>query len=459
MSSFRTKGVVLLRGIRASAFILLVLSGTSAFAAGSGKSVLMGHFIYQAPPSSEANQKIQLQNTSDPKSIPALTHPERTFNRFEDRLLELGAGDERFETLERGLIKDQVKSFIPPLLVPAVGGHAFVLPPGLFQTAIGFKFANVSGDDFFKNGEVNPVDADKGTDRRFMNFTLRYGFDLDEKFLHSFTVVLNVPYLSSVSTGDVIFPNQPGGGGSLPGRYVVNNGGTAEGIGDISLFVKKKLLDQGNYPIGLAVAGGVYFPTGSNSEKAGDNGRITVDGPTFTSNPTFKRFSDDGRFPTVLQPGTGTFSYQAGIFLTRQFLPGDMPSFLAGTPFDRAAIHMGAVHRFNSKADGIDPGDRSTFFFSAVLPMYKDYISLQATSLTFYQQEDSYDGTFRFPGTPAAVPRPSFSKGWTTLVGPSLIFSPDPLVRMTATALFRVQNPELGPAPDWVINFGASFAF
>jgi hypothetical protein len=458
MSYFKTKGFVTITHAWIPVVLLIMLSGTNAFAGESGKTFLLDESLFQAAPQLVADAKTS-NKTGDLASNPTLSHQMKSGNKFEDRLLELGAGDEKFETLERRLIKYQVKSFIPPLLVPAVGGHAFVLPPGLFQAAINFKFTTLDGDDFFKDGEVNPVDGDKGTDRRFLNFTLRYGFDLDEKFLHSFTAVLNIPYLSSVSTGDVIFPNQPGGGGSLPGRYVVNNGGTAEGIGDISLFIKKKLLDQGNYPIGLAIAGGVYFPTGSNSEKAGDDGRITVDGPGGTVNPIFQRFSDDGRFPTVLQPGTGTFSYQAGIFLTRQFLPGDMPSFLAGTPFDRAAIHMGALHRFNSEADGIDPGDRSTFFFSAVLPVYKDYVSIQATGLTFYQQADSYAGTFRFPGTPAAVPRPSFSKGWTTMVGPSLIFSPDPLIRMTATSLIRVQSPELGPAPEWVLNFGASFVF
>ena len=51
---------------------------------------------------------------------------------FEDRFLNLGV-DEDFTKLERGMIKDQVKNFIPPLLVPAVTGHAYVLPPGLFN--------------------------------------------------------------------------------------------------------------------------------------------------------------------------------------------------------------------------------------------------------------------------------------------------------------------------------------
>ena len=58
---------------------------------------------------------------------------------FEDRLLNLGV-DEDFTKLERGMIKDQVKNFIPPLLVPALTGHAYVLPPGLFNFSTSFKF-------------------------------------------------------------------------------------------------------------------------------------------------------------------------------------------------------------------------------------------------------------------------------------------------------------------------------
>ena len=59
--------------------------------------------------------------------------------KFEDRFLNLGV-KKKFTILERDLIKVQVKNFIPPLLVPAIGGHAFVLPPGLFQVATSFKF-------------------------------------------------------------------------------------------------------------------------------------------------------------------------------------------------------------------------------------------------------------------------------------------------------------------------------
>jgi len=402
--------------------------------------------------------------------------------KFEERLLDLGANED-FTLLERNLLKAQVKSFIPPLLVPAFAGHAFVLPPGLFQTAVNFRFTNISGDDFNKDGKNDPIHELNGVRRQFLTLSLFYGFDLGVKYLHSFTARLNIPWQNSQTTGPVQLPDI---GGSL-GSVNVSNGGNAQGIGDISLFLKKKVLDQANenrffgipFPVGMAVAAGVFFPTGSNDEKAGNDGKITLspsNGPfagcpngaglpasVGCPNPTFGRFSDDGRLPTDLQPGNGDFAFQIASFVTRQFVPGDMPDFLAGTVFDRAAIHLGGFAKFSRSADGISRGTKHVAFFTAVLPVYKDYLSFQVHNINTVQNRDTYKGKFTFPnqiGTAqAGGKRQSFRGGWTSLLGPSLVFSPDPLIRMTATALFRIKEPELGPSPPYVINFGTSFIF
>ena len=392
-----------------------------------------------------------------PVGKPEVIGPGYFGKQFEERLLNLGT-DEKFEIIERNLIKDQVKTFIPPLLVPTVGGHAFILPPGLFQVAATTRFTNLSGEDFFKDGKPNPIDVDKGTRRQFYTVTLRYGFDLNRKFLHSFTAILNIPYQNSISSGDVLGPVTQDG--QQTGRYVVRNAGSAAGLGDISLFIKKKVWDQANFPVGLAFAAGIYFPTGSNRETAGSDGLISIDAPDGTTvNTIFRRFSDDGRLPIGIQPGNGTFSYQLAGFVTRQFLPGDMPRFLAGTSLDRGVIHFGGFHRFNMEHDGIDPGDLSSVFFTGLVPLYKDYLSLQFTNINTFQQADSYRGMFRFPWKPDEEPRPPFSQGWTSLVGPGIVFSPDPSIRITATALFRIKAPTLGPAPPFVVDIGTSFIF
>jgi hypothetical protein len=377
--------------------------------------------------------------------------------KFEDRFLSLGV-DKSFDVLERDLIKVQVKNFIPPLLVPAVGNHAFVLPPGLFQVATSFKFVNATAEDWAKDGDYDPIHRENTVQRRFLTTSIRYGFDLDKKFFHSFTAVLNLTYESSTSRGPV---QLPGGAAQAGAAQSVFNGGTAEGLQDINLMIKKKIWDQGNAPIGWAVAAGVYFPVGSTNKRVGDNGVISVTDADGTNirRPLFRRFTQDGTLPAGRQLGTGEMSYKVATFFTRQFLPGDLPDFLAGTPFDRAAIHWGGAYRFNFEHDGVDRGDLATIFGSMVVPVYKDYVSFQLTSVTKWQANDEYEGLFTFPNATIPVARPDFRGGWLSTVGPSIIFSPDPLIRITGTFLKRIVQPVLGPSPSYVANIGASFVF
>ncbi|MFQ5715670.1 MAG: hypothetical protein ACE5GQ_01055, partial [Nitrospinales bacterium] len=58
-----------------------------------------------------------------------------------------------------------------------------------------------------------------------------------------------------------------------------------------------------------------------------------------------------------------------------------------------------------------------------------------------------------------AKARPTFRHGWTNLIGPSIVYSPDPLIRLTASSLVRAGAPNKGPSPHVVINLGASFVF
>ena len=419
----------------------------------------------------EKGKKEELK-LEEPKQKPKVIGPSTFGQQFKERVLDLGV-HERFIEVERGLFKAQIKSFIPPLLQPVLGNSAFILPPNTFQFATNFKFVNLDGGDFFKNNDPNPTFFDKGTRRQFLTASIRYGFDLNRKFLHSFTAVVNIPYLNAQSTGSGMLP--AAGGGFIN----VANGGNSQGLGDISLFLKKKLLDQANenkifgitLPIGMAVAAGVFFPTGEDNQKAGQNGQIAVKKPDGTfANTTFKRFSNDGRLPAGLQPGTGTFSYQFGMFFTRQFVPGDMPDFLAGTVLDRAALHWGGTHRINFEHNGIRRGDVTTLFLVGAIPLYKDYLSFHLNSINQYKQFDSYDGVFCAPnnticngqpgGNPALSPRRQpFAQGWTSLFGPSLIYSPDPVIRLTAAALFRIKDPNLGPAPPYVLQFGSTVIF
>ena len=363
-----------------------------------------------------------------------------------DRFMTLGTkggklGGEEQKTFERSQIKSQIKTFIPPLLRPAFTQHAFILPPKTYSIGLTQRYMSFDGEDVFLDGNVDPRFKDRDVERHFTDLDLLYGFDLNRKYLHGFTVKLNVPIRSTRLEGHL----HPVGGNEIPRADAF---GSTLDVGDVGLFLKKKVLDQGNGPIGLAVVGAVFFPTGNNDEKFGNNGVINTLKPSGNSLGTFGRFSDDGRLPSRAQPGTGSFSYLAGAFFTRQFSPGGFPG--------RSAFHFGAAHKFVFEDDGIDPGDTTTYFATFVKPLYKDFLSLDLSLIGIYQQDDSYDGQFIKPGTPnTLIDRPAFSGGNFHFIAPSLIFSPDPQIRMTVSGLYRFTDPDLGPAPPWVV--GAKF--
>ncbi len=458
-----------------------------------------------------------------------------------DDYLNLGTelGGDKYDNFfinDRKKIGAQISSFIVPLLAPALTQHAYVLPPNKWRIDFSQRHASIRGEDFFANGKSNlDTFGDFKVDRQLTDVDLFYGFDLNKKYLHGFTVRLNIPY-RNVETDGQIHPNgQPFIG--------LENAGSDAHIGDVGLFLKKKVLDQANSGFGLAVVGAVFLPTGSNEGTFGSNGRISAsrpqppnttvaqgfdalqranvengtwgDGRCFfrnfnidnrdvcNNNPAFSapaagvssfapgganadnafvgdfpfnngvfgRFSGDGRLPAILQSGTGSTSYLVGAFLTRQFESNSI--------IGRGALHGGFSHKFVSESDGIDPGDLTTYFTSFVKPIYKDYLSLDFSLIAFDQEEDSYAGSIPEPeihqcdasdigviGNCSAIgddafifelhERPPFSGGLTVNFAPSIIFSPSPNVRMTASIIKRIKAPDLGPAPGSIFRFGIS---
>lgn len=447
----------------------------------------------------------------------------------EDEFLKLGTekgiGGKDWMKFERQQIKFQIEQFIPPLLEPAFTQSAFILPPNAVRFGLAGRFTTIDGNDFFKDGDPNTAQfGNFEVTRQFLDFDLFYGFDLNRKYLHSFTLRINVP-VQNTTTDGFVHPN------GIPLLDSINESGSLQ-VGDVGVFLKKKLVDQASFPFGVAMVGAVFLPTGSNDEKFTNNGKIqfvrpdisgklgfvngnvapppvgvpipigpAADFPPGTgpfpglanlprvttpfpfNNGVFNRFSDDGRLPTVLQPGTGTFSYGVGLFFTRQFLPEDFLVNAEGALSEslkdlerwpgRSAVHIGAFHRFNFEEDGIDPGDKTTFFASFVKPVFRDYVALDLSFVGFYQQEDKYAGTFIEPERTMAdfgagpepavifreVKRPPFVKGISGFLAPSLIYSPDPQIRFTLSPLIRVVEPELGPVPDFVLRFGLTVTF
>ncbi|MEO2046269.1 MAG: hypothetical protein ABGX16_06815 [Pirellulales bacterium] len=397
-----------------------------------------------------------------------------------------GLGGCNWQAFERNHTKDLIRSFIPPLLRPAFVGHAFVLPPKTWNMSVSGRMAEIEGSDFFYHGESNRAVFDNfEVDRQFLDIDLFYGFDFGREYLHNFTVRLNVP-LSGAQTHGFIHPH------GAPLIDLHNEGENFE-LGDIGLFAKKKFVDQAMFPIQIAGAVGVRFPTGSHTKTFTDNSRIKVvrpdvggtgapptppintplllsdlaaapraETPFPFNNGVFGRFHPDGRMPTPLQPGTGRASAFLGMFFTRVFQQYEL--------FGRSAIHAGGTYTITSPSDGIDPGDKLVLFSSFVKPVCRDVLSLDLSFVTFYQQSDSYSGQIPAPNPTDSAgntvaswdtathltfkieDRGAFTEGWTGFVAPSVIYSPDPSMRFTISPLIRVITPELGPAPAFVLR-------
>jgi len=210
-------------------------------------------------------------------NAPIATYAEEVKKSSIDDYLTLGTADsiygsDDFYVHDRKQIGHQIKTFIPPLLTPAVTQHAYVLPPGSFRLDFSQRHLSLDGNDFFKDGDPNTdIFSNFKVNRQLSDLDFFYGFDLNKKYLHSFTLRVNLPY-RNVETNGSINPN----GQSF---ISLENAGSSSHIGDVGIFLKKKVLDQANSGFGLAVVGAVFLPTGSNEATFGSNGRISARRP------------------------------------------------------------------------------------------------------------------------------------------------------------------------------------
>ncbi|MFQ5709743.1 MAG: hypothetical protein ACE5HO_19995 [bacterium] len=387
---------------------------------------------------------------------PAL--PDFTTKEFD--FLDFGV-KQNYMKMERFRTRNQILTFIPPLYQPAFVGHGYVLPPNTWRAAMHVQSIDVNSSDFFKHGDVDPVHENHTVQRLKYDLDFFYGLDYD------MTLRVNIPIWATRSTGAV----HPAGVAPL-NLYVEGN---TSKIGDVSLFLKKKFFDQGNRWFNFAGVFGVILPTGSNDEKFDD--RLIITNPAnpngvvaFGGGP-FQRFSDDGRLPTVLQPGIGRLGLIFALMGTKQF--------------SRSALHAGSLVRLNdlgASDDDIKNGNEVFYFASYVHPVGTDKLSLELAFNGKWKGKDHYPGTFMHPmtadpsgfGMPImemnpetgemavkmfTTPRPSFSGGWIGFITPSIVLNPYAQLRFEFSSMIRVINPDLGPAPKVALRGGVTTTF
>lgn len=393
--------------------------------------------------------------SQDPPSLQDVPQEDREYD-----FLKLGQDRDYLEA-ERWRIIDQIEQAIPPLYEPVRPFHGYTLPPGAWRIGMQATFGRNPGDfgtDDFHSLFFNDVEVD------FLTFDvdLFYGFEIGD--IKDLTLKLNVPYKFLRHEGDGHpFRIQP---------MVMTMEGAGEGIGDASLTLKKKWLDQANGPITFSTMLGAIFPTADDEQEFNASQTILVNGAPMMAvsadlpgNPAidiFSRKPGERFFPRVAQPGNGSWGARFGFGMTRQF--------------ERSALHWGAVFDFLADNDGITPGHELKYGVSYVFPPTdSDRWTVDLSVFGRWKGDEEFPGTIvhpqRDPATGGPVmdaagnmvlfttPRPDFEHGNATFFSPSLVFIPSPNTRIFVSPAIRILEPERGPSPEWMLSIGATFTF
>lgn len=344
--------------------------------------------------------------------------------------LKLGATNDYLKA-ERHRIRDQIRSFIPPLYEPVRPFHAYTLPPGAWRISI--KNRNLwNNSDFGRDDHYAKLFEDVDVRSHTVHLSILHGFELP--FASDLTLAIDIPYRKVDISGD--------------GRPFRNDfakmsmDGEGSGLGDITVTLKKKWFDQGNFPFSFATFTGVIFPTGKDDLELDRDQKLVVGGRRMPDPPLniFGRKMNDRLLPPGLQAGQGSWGLRLGAAATRQFT--------------RSALHAGIIADFLADNDGITPGDEYKFGTSYVFPPFKsDHWAIDLSVFGRYKRDSE------FPGTGILGPRANFKHGTVLFFSPSIIYTPNPQTRFFVSPEFRILEPKRGPSPNFALTAGFTYTW
>lgn len=389
-------------------------------------------------------------------------------NRPDMDFFNLGVKRDYLKT-ERWRIAEQIQQFIPPLYEPVLPFHGYTLPPGAMRMKISTSFFDNDHDFgtdhfyslFFDNVSVRNL---------FVSYDFFYGLELPTELGKDLVANLNVPYkrISITGTGHPFRINP----------FVMTMNGNSQGVGDVSLTIKKKWLDQGSWPLwltrsegsfpfNLATFTGIITPTGEHHESFNSAQILTVGGKQMPPPPINLFGADDAGKETYLpngaQPGTGAWGFRIGAAATRQF--------------ERSAFHAGLMANLYTKtSDGITPGNEIMFGTSYVFPpLRSDLLSIDLSIFGRHKSDEEYPGKIMHPerdprtGGPIMnadgslkmflTDRPNFKHGTVVFASPSLILVPTPQSRIIFSPALRILEPTQGPSPLFTFTTSAEITF
>lgn len=406
---------------------------------------------------SQGGGALETESKDDPPapSLQKIAQEDREY-----QFLKLGQTKDYLKA-ERWRIIDQIEQAIPPLYEPVRPFHGYTLPPGAFRVGLNTIFGRNPGDfgrDDFHSLFFNKVNIDFVQ----VNADFFYGFELGP--IRDLTINLNIPYkfLRHTGTGHP-FRIDP---------MEMTMEGAGQGLGDISLTLKKKWLDQGNFPVAFSTFLGVIFPSAQDEQEFNASQTMFVNGVPMQAvsallpgNPAvdiFGRNPGDRFFPRIAQPGNGSWGARVGFGTTRQF--------------ERSALHLGAVFDILADNDGIKPGNELKYGLSYVFPpLASDYFTIDLSLFGRWKGDERFPGTIMHPERDPATggpivdasgnmvlfttPRPNFEHGNVLFISPSLIVVPMPTARLFVSPAFRIAEPNKGPSPRWTVTAGITVTF
>lgn len=347
------------------------------------------------------------------------------------RFLTLGT-EKDYLKAERFRIADQIESFIPPLFEPVRPFHAYTLPPGAWRIGLGARAFRIDGDfgrdshyaKLFRHADVRSFET---------NLSVQYGFEWP-KFPDA-TLAVDIPFRSiDVSGAGHPFRLDP---------LSITMDGGGQGLGDISVVLKKKWVDQGNAGFNFATITGLILPTGKDDVEFEGAPTMKMFGlglPVPIPLNLFGRGFYDKNLPPGLQPGQGSLGFRAGGAITRQL--------------DRGALHVGAVADLLMENDGIEPGDELKYGVSYVFPpLTSDTVALDLAVFGRYKWDSEFRG-FGIMGR-----REDFKYGNVLFFSPSVVLTPNPQIRFFLSPEIRILEPNRGPSPEWALTLGMTYTF
>ncbi len=373
----------------------------------------------------------QLDEASDSGDVEAIDIREVPVDDEKYRFLSLGTKKD-YLMAERFRIADQIESFIPPLYEPVRPFHAYTLPPGAWRISFSGKGFRNDGD-FGRDSKYAKLFRHVNVRSFESNLSIQYGFEWPG--FPDATLAVNVPFRSvDVSGAGHPFRLDPLG---------ITMDGGGQGIGDVSVILKKKWLDQGNAGFNFATFTGLILPTGKDDLDFEGTPTMSMFGlglPLPIPLNLFGRGFFDTNLPPGLQPGQGAFGFRVGAAITRQF--------------DRGALHAGVIYDALMEDDGIEPGDELKYGVSYVFPPFEsDTMAIDLSLFGRYK----FDSEFRGFGIMGR--REDFKNGHALFFSPSFILTPDPQFRVFVSPEIRILEPNRGPSPEWALMVGMTYTF